>query len=112
MGAGEWEQEHFDRLAALSAADFDSLVGADVSILDERGVALTVVSVTRYGGSGSAGPTDAGERPFDVFLHAAVGVDLPQGMHATDLPGIGIVPLFLVPIGPVESGQRYVASFG
>lgn len=109
MGAGEWQQEHFDRLAALSAADFGSLVGADVSIVDERGAALTVVSVTRYGGGG---PTVAGERPFDVAFHAATGVDLPQGMHATDLPGVGIVPLFLVPIGPVESGQRYVASFG
>ena len=112
MSPGAWQQEHFDRLAALSAADFDSLVGADVSLVDERGCTLTVVSVQRYGTSGPADPPRAGERPFDVVLHAATGVDLPQGVHAIELPGSGIVPLFLVPIGPVESGHRYVASFG
>ena len=112
MSPGEWQQEHFDRLAALSAADFDSLVDADVSLVDERGCTLTVVSVQRYGRSGPADPPDAAERPFDVVLHAATDVDLPQGVYAIDLPGSGIVPLFLVPIGPVEGGHRYVASFG
>lgn len=112
MSPGEWQQEHFDRLATLSAADFDSLVGTDVSLVDERDSTLTVVSIRRYGKSGAADPPGAEERPFEVVLHAATDVCLPQGMHAIELPVSGIVPLFLVPIGPVESGHRYVASFG
>jgi len=108
----EWQQEEFDRLAALTLAHFVALVGTDVSLVDRGDQVLTVVEADRYRRADDADPPDGTDRPFYVVLAGTAEVDLAQGMHATDLPGIGVVPLFLVPDGPADDGHHFVATFG
>ena len=107
-----WQQEEFDRLGTLTATDLEALVGASLQLV-EHGGELRVVAVDRLGPADDrpAGARD-GDGPFDVVLDAAAATDLPQGMHGVDVPGHGVVPLFLVPLGVSEDRRRYVASFG
>jgi hypothetical protein len=97
-----WDQEHFDRLGALTATSFEGLVGSSVPLVDV-GRAVTVRAVERHGDE---------ERPFDVLLTGPADLDLPQGTYAVELTGVGLVPLFVVPDVPVEHATRYVVSFG
>ena len=65
--------------------------------------------------------TDLGERsapieqrkrtPFSIVFRGPRNVVLPQQIYRVEHDAIGAFELFLVPIGPDQSGMRYEAIF-
>ncbi|MFO1351228.1 MAG: hypothetical protein U1F68_11370 [Gammaproteobacteria bacterium] len=51
------------------------------------------------------------ETPFALILHAAHDVMLPQGIYRFHHPSLGVLDLFMVPIGPDARGMRYEVIF-
>ena len=99
-GEHSFDDAAFARLEGLTAERFAELVGQRVHL--GAGRTLTVRAVTH---------PDEGDRPFDVELVSPERLVLGQAMHGVELPGVGLVPLFLVP-GPVDDdGTSYVATF-
>ena len=61
-------------------------------------------------GAGSAGST--GRAPFSLVFRAPRDVSLEQRIHRLEHGELGVLELFLVPIGPDAVGLRYEAIFG
>jgi hypothetical protein len=53
----------------------------------------------------------AQREPFALVFRQAAGVLLPQRIYAVEHAALGILSIFLVPIGPDASGMRYEAIF-
>lgn len=96
---GDWTAE---LLSPLSGTVFRMTVeGQDAEDLE-------LVSVIT--GSGTAIP--GGRVPFSLtFRSSRKDVYFPQGCRSLHHPALGRAEVFLVPIGPDESGMRYEAVF-
>jgi hypothetical protein len=51
------------------------------------------------------------DRPFSLVFSAPPSPALRQGIHRLEHPDLGILEVFLVPIGPGRDGLRYEAVF-
>ena len=94
----------------LTPATFEPHVGTDFSIEVGGGVEIQMVldSVRRQA------PRSHGDRtePFSLLFSGPTGAPLPQATHTLKHPELGALAIFLVPIGPDETGrQRYEAVF-
>ena len=70
-----------------------------------------LIAVTPAPG-GSAGGVCAGSRtPFSLVFRSPAGAPLPQRIYRLQLEELGALDLFLVPIGPDETGMCYEAVF-
>jgi hypothetical protein len=95
------------RLDALTVDDFLRCVGESFSIEHETGsLALRLAAA-------EAAPTPPGaRRSFSAIWIGPPAPLLAQGMRRVEHPTLGVLEIFLVPIGADAHGARYEAVFG
>ena len=98
-------------LEDFTPATFSELVGEPFRLLLDDGSALELelVSVT-------PAPTHPGgartREPFSIVFRGPMEPVLPQRIYQFENERLGALELFVVPIGPDESGMQYEAVFG
>jgi hypothetical protein len=94
-------------LATLKLDDFAAHLEADFEIQTSGGVVpLRLVEAVAAGGqSKRAGGA------FSLVFVGSAGPWMPQAAYPIKHPAMGIMELFLVPIGPVSGGNGYQAIF-
>ena len=76
------------------------------ALVDDGATPLELISAT------PAGRTDAARRQgFSLVFRGAKSPTMLQRMYKLVHPDMGEMDIFLVPIGPDESGMRYEAIF-
>ena len=99
-----------DRLGQLSRSDF-------AAHLNERfrvciaGATHELLLVEASALAAEAG-SPALRVPFSLVFRGPHSVALAQQIHRLEHPALGVLELFLVPIGPDAVGPRYEAIFG
>jgi hypothetical protein len=96
-----------DDLASLTAADFRPLLGSRFEI-PAGSFETELIEVDDLGAAGSSGL----RTPFSLVFRGPLEPFVPQGIHRLEHAALGVLDLFLVPIGPDEAGMRYEAVFG
>ena len=96
-------------LGELTQLDFAPLV-TDRFRLVESGVELDLELLSAEAATVS-GHQASGRAPFSLVFRAPREPLLPQRIYALQHSALGVLDIFLVPIGPDESGQRYEAVF-
>lgn len=104
-------------LETLTAEDFRDVKGSRFG-LQGRHVAfqLELADVTQAAG----GPSGTFRTSFAVLFHGPIEPVLPQGIYRLDHEQLGVLELFIVPVGPDEpsgpgsqpTAMRYEAVFG
>jgi hypothetical protein len=93
-------------LAALRIDDFRSHLEAAFDTQTAGGaVPLKLAKADPAGDSGRAGGA------FSLIFVAPKGPWLPQAIYPVTHPALGIMEIFLVPVGPVQGGNGYQAIF-
>jgi uncharacterized protein DUF6916 len=69
------------------------------------GVPLKLAQVASAGDSGRQGGA------FSLMFVAAAATSLPQAIYPVTHPVLGVMEIFLVPIGPLQGGSGYQAIF-
>jgi hypothetical protein len=93
-------------LAALSIGDFTPHLEAIFDMQTAGGVVpLKLAKVDPVGDSGRAGGA------FSLIFVAPKGPWLPQGIYPVPHPVLGMMEIFLVPVGPAFGGNSYQAIF-
>jgi hypothetical protein len=93
-------------LAALRIDDFTPHLDAIFDVQTAGGVApLKLAKVDPAGDSGRAGGA------FSLIFITPKGPWLPQAVYPVQHPALGIMEIFLVPIGPASGGNGYQAVF-
>jgi hypothetical protein len=60
---------------------------------------------------GAPGPNQGQREPFALLFRGPRGPILPQRTYQFDFGQLGTLEIFIVPIGPDESGMQYEAIF-
>jgi hypothetical protein len=98
-------------LSHLRDADF-SLYLHQTFLMDvgaiER-VELELVEVTAFGCEGA--PPGAVRQPFSLVFRGPKGASYPQRIYRLEHEQMGVMEIFLVPLGPDAEGTRYEAIF-
>lgn len=93
-------------LSSLVAEDFERRRRARVDLVDgDRRIGLAIAEVSRLGEARRAGGA------FSVIFHGPAGDPLEQAIHRIDIEGLGVLELFLVPIGGDADNRHYEAVF-
>ena len=93
-------------LAKLHIDDFASHKDAVFELQAADGVVpLTLVKVDPVGNSGRTGGA------FSLLFTVTKGPALQQAIYAVRHPVLGVMDIFLVPIGPLNGGDGYEAVF-
>jgi hypothetical protein len=93
-------------LAALRIDDFTPHLDAVFDMQANGGVVpLKLAKVDPSGNSGRAGGA------FSLVFVAPKGPWLPQAIYPVTHPALGIMEIFLVPVGPMQGGNAYQAIF-
>jgi hypothetical protein len=100
-------------LAELNHALFASRVGAtfEATINPAFTVTLELVEATLLPVQPNRPAALGARAPFSLVFRAPRGTDIPQRTYELRHPEIGAFGIFLVPIGPDETGPRYEAVF-
>ena len=94
-------------LAALTIDDFAPLCGMLFDMQTSDGVVrLTLTKVEASSASGRAGGA------FSLSFVAPQGPWLLQAIYSIKHPSLGMMEIFLVPVGPLAGGNGYQAVFG
>ena len=70
---------------------------------------LELIEVAEIGAETDGG--SAGRKQFSLIFHESDSTYVPQRIYAIKHPTLGWLDLFLVPIGPDQTGMRYQAVF-
>lgn len=97
-------------LNTLSAADFAPHVDSAFRLAVDGGDDLVLVLTEVTGKRGDTTP-DATRQPFSALFRGPQERVFEQQVCLLEHPDLGILHLFLVPIGPDEKGMRYEAIF-
>src|SRR5689334_5507891 len=95
-------------LADLAVTDFEPHKGETFRLYApdrELELELELIDVKRLGESGRTGGA------FSLLLRGKPGPYLPQAIYPIDHPALGTMEMFIVPIGPVPSGNGYEIIF-
>ena len=93
-------------LAALGIGDFTPHLDADFDVQTAAGaVPLRLARVDPAGNSGRPGGA------FSLIFVAPKAPWLPQGIYPVTHPVLGVMEIFLVPVGPASGGNGYQAVF-
>ena len=93
-------------LAALAIGDFTPHLDAGFEMQTPAGmVPLRFAAVDPAGNSGRPGGA------FSLTFVAPKGPWLPQGIYPVTHPALGVMEIFLVPVGPTSGGNGYQAIF-
>ena len=96
-------------LETLTAETFEAHRGEPFRLGVDAATAFDaeLIEIVRGGDEGAA-PRRA---PFSVVFRAPSGHEYPQGIYRVEHAHLGVLEIFLVPIGPDEVGMRYEAVF-
>ena len=93
-------------LAALGIGDFSPHLDATFDLRTPGGVVpLKLAKIDPAGDSGRAGGA------FSLVFVAPKGPWLPQATYPVQHPALGLMEIFLVPIGPRPDGNGYQSVF-
>ena len=93
-------------LASLKLEDFVAHLDAVFEMQTSGGVVpLKLVKAEPAGASGREGGA------FSLLFAASRGTSLPQGVYPIAQPALGVIEIFLVPVGPLAGGSGYQAIF-
>ena len=92
-------------VAALRIDDFTPHLDATFPMQAAGAVPLKLAKVTPAGESGRKGGA------FSLIFVAPKGPWLPQAIYPVEHPALGVMEIFLVPIGPMQDGNGYQAVF-
>lgn len=93
-------------LAALSIDDFMPHRDTEFELTAAgKTVLLKLVKIDHVGDSGRAFGA------FSLLFAAPAGTALPQAIYPVAHPALGVMEIFLVPIGPLAGGPGYQAIF-
>ena len=97
-------------LPSVTAADFDSLVGATFDVrpdsFEADALRMVLTAVRRF-------PGQAGFRePFTLELLGPTSPVAAQGTYRVRHPALGDLDLFMVPVGASPDGATYEITFG
>jgi hypothetical protein len=93
-------------LAALAIGDFAPHQDAVFELKAADATApLKLVKVEKIGDSRRAGGA------FSLLFAAPADTRLPQAIYPVTHPSLGVMEIFLVPIGPLSGGTGYQAIF-
>jgi hypothetical protein len=90
-------------LDRLTAAEFRPWIGSRFQ-LGADALAAELVEVNERQASSS-------RVPFSIVVRGPGAPVLPQGIHRLAHDQLGVLELFLVPLGPDDAGMRYEAVF-
>ena len=95
-------------LDKLTNADFRAHLQEPftLSLPDGSQYGLTLIKVTELG-EGENG----GRHPFSLIFRGPLDIRLPQQIYLILHPKMGSLQIFIVPVGPDQSGQCYEAIF-
>jgi hypothetical protein len=96
-----------DELASLTAEDFRALLGTRF-VMPSVPFEAELIEVSDRGATSVTGL----RAPFSIVFRGPLQPVLSQGIRHIEHNGLGELDLFLVPIGPDETGMRYEAVFG
>lgn len=96
-------------LADLSASDFEKRLNAvfEIQVDDGNKFAITLVQVTK-----EVTRRRAGREGFALLFTGTPGLILPQRIYRLTHAEMGILDIFLVPIGASPQATQYQAVFG
>jgi hypothetical protein len=93
-------------LAKLNIDDFTPHQDAEFEMqAADRAVALKLAKVEPAGNSGRPGGA------FSLLFAGPKGAWLPQAIYPVRHPALGVMDIFLVPVGPLADGNGYQAVF-
>ncbi|MGF6429206.1 MULTISPECIES: DUF6916 family protein [Bradyrhizobium] len=93
-------------LAKLNIDDFTPHQDAEFEMQTaDRAVALKLAKVEPAGNSGRPGGA------FSLLFAGPKGAWLPQAIYPVRHPALGVMDIFLVPVGPLADGNGYQAVF-
>jgi uncharacterized protein DUF6916 len=93
-------------IAQLTPADFEPRIGDDFHIpTPAGGVQLELVEVRKLGQALRQGSA------FSLTFRSPPGPFLPQAVYPLQHQVLGVLELFLVPLGPKNGGNTYEAVF-
>jgi hypothetical protein len=99
-----------DLLARLSLDDFAARCNETFRVSSEGATQELRLIEANALGAGSGAP--AGRAPFSLVFRGPREAALAQQIHPLEHAELGVLELFLVPIGPDALGLRYEATFG
>ena len=76
--------------------------------VDDGALELELIEAT----AGIASRPDAARTPFSIVFRGPLEPVLPQQIYRFEHDELGTFDLFIVPIGPDDSGMQYQAVFG
>ena len=95
----------------FTVSTFSELVGSPFSLRLDDGSALELELVDAT--PAPSHPGEARERaPFSIVFRGPTEPVLPQRIYPLENETLGAFELFIVPVGPDESGMQYEAVFG
>ena len=101
-----YEMGSSPNLATLGLDAFSAHCDADFEMQTSEGtVPLKLVKADPVGASGREGGA------FSLVFAAPAGTALPQAIYPVRHPSLGMIEIFLVPIGPLAGGNGYQAIF-
>lgn len=93
-------------LASLTKADFEPHVGTEFRVDGVPGRPLQLVEIVSHD---QEAPN--GRAAFSLFFRGPPGDHLPQRIYPLQHPSLGALEIFIVPLGPDETGHLYEAAF-
>ena len=72
---------------------------------------VELVEVTEMGSAPPGGENDPRRRPFSIVFRGPMDAPIPQNIYEIEHEKMGILSIFIVPIGPDGDGLRYEAVF-
>jgi hypothetical protein len=95
-------------LDKLTRGDFGPLLGSSFRLeADGASLELKLIAADAAGASRSGTP----RQPFSLLFHGPHAPLLAQQIYPLEHTALGLLEIFLVPIGPDDQGQRYQAIF-
>lgn len=109
-------------LETVTAEDFAEVKGSRFRLMIEppRSERPVVFEFDLAAVTPGSGPSGAFRQPFTVLFHGPIQPVLPQGIYRLEHDKLGVLELFIVPVGPDEpsgpgarpTAMRYEAVFG
>jgi hypothetical protein len=97
-------------LENLTVDDFQPYLHQNFAVRLEDGTDYTL-ELTGVEDLGPA-PLSGGRRPFSLLFHNSQSSRyLPQRIYPLRHPALGVVEVFMTPLGPDSSGMRYQVIF-
>lgn len=93
----------------LQAHDFEPHVGTPfrIEFVDHDPLELVLSEVIIH-----PSQAETGQRtPFSLMFHGPLEFGLPQRMYPLQHPALGVLEIFIVPLGPDGRGMQYQAVF-